>query len=741
MCLIGYTSCAQSNRLKKADDFYNKLSYAYAANLYEKMLGTEDDNAAMRSKLAACYLQMNNYSKASEMYARIVELPEATPLDFYNYAFALKVNGNYPESDIWMHKYAQAKPDDSRSQLFLANTNYRANLLNAKVYFNLKNSDLSGTFSDFGGYINPAQNKVYFLTSRYRNPMIQNEWTWDTKRFLDIFYAPYDEIGKTGKVKRVKKVNTKFHEGPLTFSPDGKTVYFTRNNIAPGNKRRDKNKIQNLKIYIADVDAKGAFVNERDFPFNAKEYSVGHPTISKDGKTMYFVSDKPGGIGSSDIYKTEIKGKDAFGDMVNLGPTINTEGKEMFPFIDESNRLFFASDGRPGLGGLDLYVTEANADFFKEIINLGQPVNSRFDDFALSLTKDLKIGFVSSNRAGSDDIYSVEMVNKIVFGVTLKGTTIDKKGNIVPFAQVDITDENNNVIASKTADENGNFSFDTEFDKSFVVIGTKEKYFPGKTNVNTKENSPVVNFNVVMEKDPGMSLYGLVTDRKTNEPIEGVKVYLVDNLSEKAKKIITPVTGDFREALNGKKLNDRGSYNIVLEKEGYFSKTVTYNTVFDREGQYDIHSKIDLTMEKEVKDLGELVKLNPINFDLGKAIIRPDAAKELDKIVDIMNRYPHLVIELGAHTDCRGSLQSNETLSQKRATASAEYIKKRITSPNRIFGKGYGESKLLNDCGCEGPKVSNCSEEEHALNRRTEFRVISTGNDKLKVEKPEVDSF
>ena len=741
ICLIGYTSYAQSDRLKKADNYYNKLSYAYAANLYEKLKGTEEDNTELKSKLATSYLNINNFQKAIEIYSQVVELPEATAEDFYNYAYALKVNGNYTESDRWMKKFAEVKPTDSRAKLFLADQDYKTNIDNGKKYFSLKKSDLSSTSVDFGGYINPAQNQVYVISSRKRNPMVEHEWTWDGRRFLDIYSATYNTDGKTGAVKKMKKVNTKFHEGPLAFSKDGKTVYFTRNNIAQGNKRRDRDKIQNLKIYIADVDSKGRFVNEREFKHNSQEYSVGHPAVSADGKTMFLVSDKPGGIGGPDIYKVEILGPDSFGEMINLGPTINTEGKEMFPYIDANGRLFFSSDGRPGLGGMDVYVSEMKNGSFKKVLNLGHPINSRFDDFAFNMAGDAKKGYVSSNRAGNDDIYSIDEILQINFGVLVNGVAKDKKGNIVPLAKIDIYDDNKVLVNSFTADENGEFKFDTEYDKTFVVNGSKEKYFPGKTTVNTKTDEPSVNFEVIMEKDPGMSLYGVVTDSKTKEPLEGVKVYIIDNFSDKAKTVKTPVTGDFREVLNGKKLNDRGSYNLVLEKEGYFSKTVTYNTVFDREGQYDIHNMINLSLEKEVKDLGELVKIEPINFDLGKAIIRPDAAKELDKIVEVMNRYPYMVIELGAHTDCRGSKASNDALSQKRATASAEYIKKRITAPERIFGKGYGETRLLNDCECEGPKVSTCSEEDHAINRRTEFRVISTGNDKLKVEKPEVDSF
>ena len=279
------------------------------------------------------------------------------------------------------------------------------------------------------------------------------------------------------------------------------------------------------------------------------------------------------------------------------------------------------------------------------------------------------------------------------------------------------------------------------YDKNFALAGSKANYFDGKNTTSTFTTEPIVYADVVLEKDPGLSLYALVSDKKTGLPLEGVTVYLTDNMSGKTKKITTPITGDFREALFGKKLNDRGSYNLVLQKEGYFAKTVTYNTVFDKPGQYDIQSVLDLGLDPQVTDLAEMVQINPINFDLNKYVIRPNAAAELDKIVAIMNKYPYMVVELGSHTDCRASIAYNMKLSDNRAKASAAYIKKKITNPERIYGKGYGESRLLNDCGCEGNVKSDCSEEEHEKNRRTEFKVISTGDDKIKVNNTSTDSF
>ena len=215
---------------------------------------------------------------------------------------------------------------------------------------------------------------------------------------------------------------------------------------------------------------------------------------------------------------------------------------------------------------------------------------------------------------------------------------------------------------------------------------------------------------------------------------------LTDKMTDISLKFLTSKNGDFSKPLTDKKLNDRGSYNISLEREGYFTKTATYNTEFNHEGRYNLHEKLDLSMDEAVEDLSKMIEINPINFDLDKYNIRPDAAIELDKIVEVMTKYPNLVIELGAHTDCRGSKLYNEKLSDRRAKASAKYIKEKISNPDRIYGKGYGEYRLLNDCACEGRVKSDCSEEQHAENRRTEFKVISSDS-KDEIKSTSTDSF
>jgi outer membrane protein OmpA-like peptidoglycan-associated protein len=203
--------------------------------------------------------------------------------------------------------------------------------------------------------------------------------------------------------------------------------------------------------------------------------------------------------------------------------------------------------------------------------------------------------------------------------------------------------------------------------------------------------------------------------------LQGVKIKITDNFTGKTDSTLSP-DGNFRLPITGKTIGGRLSYNISFEKSGYLTRSVTYNAPIEKEGEIKVAETLDPISVG--LDLAKIIDIKPIYFDLGKSVIRPDAAIELDKIVKVMNENPNMIVELGSHTDCRGTAASNMSLSDKRAKASAEYIKKRITNPERIYGKGFGESQLSNDCQCEGAVKSTCPEDVHQKNRRTEFKIV-----------------
>jgi len=728
-------SFAQSGKLKKADNLYNKVAYAEAITLYSELIGSEMDSPEMRSRLADSYYQIGASDKAEETYASFVTTSDSEAEVFYRYAQALKENGKYAESDKWMATFHAKTNDDIRAKEFVENKDYLSEINAQEAYFSISHLSTNTKYSDFGGY-QGSDGKVYFVSNRKKQAAIKRFSSFNDKKFLDL-YAGNKTGNSIENPEYLPKKNKKYHEGPLCFNPEKSRVYFTRNNMSTGMSGRDDKGIMNLKIYMADVNEDGTWGNEMELPINSKDYSVGHPSIAADGKTMYFASDMPGGFGGVDIYKMKINADGTFGKPVNLGSEVNTEGQEMFPWISSDGTLFFSSDGRVGLGGLDVFaaIFDKNGKF-KKCINVGKPVNSNKDDFALVMNADNKTGFVSSNRTtgtGSDDMYSFSLLRPIKVNLSVKGVITNlRTTQPIPGATVELLDASGNVVKSMVADSKGNYAFDLEEDQNYQLNVKKDDYFDNSGSVSTRNLSAgteVIEENLTLEKDPGLSLYALISDSKTGKPLEGVAVTLVNNMTGESNEIVTLSTGDFRRALNDKKLNDRGSYNLTLQKEGYIPKTVTYNIEFDREGQYDVHVDVDLKMDPMVKDLRELIQINPINFDLGKWNIRPDAEEELDKIVEIMNKYPDMVVELGSHTDCRASKAFNMRLSDKRAKSSATYIKSKITNPERIYGKGYGESQLLNGCECEGSVKSDCSEEEHEKNRRTEFKVISVSKE------------
>lgn len=726
---------AQSGKLKKADNFYNKLSYSYAASLYEELVGSEVDSPELKGKLAVCYYNMGDTKKAEQTFSTILDSPALDREKTFMYAQALKQNGKYAESDTWMKKFHQTAQTDTRGLSFVNNTSYLSKIEKQGAYVSINHLKANSSSADFGGYPG-LDNTSLFISSRKKSIAIQNEHGWNSKRFLDVYKAvrmadkEFDSI-----VMIPRKVNTRYHEGPLCYSPDGKIVYFTRNNISRGKLKRDNNGIQNLKIFIADVDQNGNWINEREFPINSKDYSVGHPTITADGKTLYFVSDMPGGFGGADIYKTSILGDNAFSKPENLGKQINTEGQDMFPWISADGHLFFSSNGHIGLGGLDVFVmTPSKKGGFDQMINVGKPLNSQYDDFAMTMFSDNKTGYFSSNReggAGDDDIYAYTLLRPFKINYTLEGVVTDNKTNeILPGATVQLKDQNGKVIATTTADAAGKYAFDLEPDMNYTVAVQKDNYFDNSAKVSTV-NVPADQANIkkdiALEKDPGLALYCLITDKKSGQPIEGVQLKITDKKT--GKEFLTTLTsssGDALKAILDKKVGDQASYTIELSKEGYLTKTVDFNQQIAKPGIIKVHEMMDLSMSRPDvgMDLSKIININPIYFDLNKYNIRKDAAIELDKIVKVMNEYPTMVVELGSHTDCRGSIASNAKLSDNRAKASAAYIKARITNPERIYGKGYGEAKLITNCPCEGPKKSTCSEEEHQKNRRTEFVIM-----------------
>jgi len=718
---------SQTARSKNADRMYDEYLYNEAIIKYER-IGKKDAHVLRR--LGESYRLTGEAEKSEKQYARLFnEYPGALVAeDHLHYSDVLKMNGKYDMATDHLRKYEELHGSTMRTSGQLKDPNYYNDLKSDKGQFSIRSLKNNSDESEFGAVY--YQDQVVFASSKHSPTPVYYEYDWNDRRFYDLYIAK-ENPKNNRKLKAIKclhakgGLNGRFHEGPATFTADGNTMIFTRNSYA---KKKDLNaaKVRQLELWYCVKDEKGKWGKMQPLPFNNKEYSVGHPAISPDGMLLYFVSDMPGGMGETDIWYSMKDANGNWSSPLNAGSNINTEGKEMFPFYHEDGMLFFASNGLPGVGGLDVFVARAKNGKIGKPKNVGYPVNGSADDFSFVLNSEKKKGYFASNRdgQGSDDLYAYDLLKPFVLTKQIEGYAKDSKTNkLLDKVLVKLSDEKGEQVQEIITDSTGFYSFEIEPTGTYTLIGTKEKYSQTTKIIPADVDEDVIHADLLMDKIPSINLVASVTDIKTKLPIDAVLVTIKDN--ETGNVISSQVTNDagsIREPLSPMMMNKKINYSLTFEKAGYVAKTINLVHTIDKEGDIAIATslgKIELGM-----DIGKLIDLNPIYFDYNKSNIRPDAALELDRIVAVMKAYPDIEIELGSHSDCRGGAKYNMTLSDKRAKSSANYIISKGIPKERIYGKGYGESKLVNDCECEGKLKSNCTEEEHALNRRTEFIVV-----------------
>jgi len=475
------TAFAQSSLEKKADKYYNRLEYVKAAKTYEKIVTNGDANQHVYENLANAYYNIFDAKNAVKYYAKAVDKTDNSEL-YYRYAQMLKAVGKYDESIPWMEKFAKMNPADHRAIKFRENPNYLPKILErGKDKFVVNEMpNVNTEYTDFGARV--LGEKLYFVSARNTG----KDYGWDAQPFLDIYQADYVD----GIVSNIEKlpgdVNTKYHDGSFAFTPDGKTMYFTRDNYYDKNYKTDTTGISRLKLFSARL-VNNEWVDVKELPFNNDNYSVGHPAVSADGKKLYFASDMPGTLGQSDIWVVDIKKNNKFGKPTNLGANINTEGRENFPFISKKGTLYFSSDGHLGLGGLDVYACKNVDGKFSRPRNLGVPLNSGKDDFGFSIDDDTKNGFTSSNRnstrVGDDNIFTVQNI-KPICDVLISAKVVDAKTNKpIEGASVTLTDKEGNPIKTKLTDNEGNADFLIECSKDVVAEGRMDEFENAKVNI------------------------------------------------------------------------------------------------------------------------------------------------------------------------------------------------------------------------------------------------------------------
>jgi outer membrane protein OmpA-like peptidoglycan-associated protein/tetratricopeptide (TPR) repeat protein len=628
---------AQKAKVASADKQYDRYAYVDAIATYERVAQKGYKNEKMFQNLGNAYYFNAELEKAGKWYGELFAMNQNQEAEYYyRYSQCLKALGDYSQADKMLAEFNKKSGNDRRAQLYQAHKNYLEEIKANSGRFNIADAGINSEFSDYGSSF--LDNKLIFTSARDTGGVSKKVFKWTKQSFTNLYSSKVTQNGNLGQPERFnKKINSKFHESTPVFTQDGKTMYFTRNNYLDGKKGKDGKHITLLKLYKATLNEEGNWGDVVALAFNSDNYSVAHPALSKDEKTLYFASDMPGTLGQSDLFKVAINQDGSYGKPENLGGTINTEGRETFPFISNDNELYFASDGRPGLGGLDVYVAKIEKDnSITDIQNVGTPINGTDDDFAFLIDSKSRNGFFTSNRSGGkgfDDIYKFTETRKLACEQSLTGIISDKEtAKILPDTKMSLFDEKFQLLKEGISDTNGNYSFEVVCGKTYFVRAEKQEY-------QTKE-----------------------------------------------------VT------INMAKTSDHSELNLALEQR---IKPIRIGT-----------------------DLAKTLSIPMIYFDLDKSFIRKDATFELEKVLAVMQEYPKMKIDIRSHTDCRQTAQYNEALSDRRTRSTMAWLIKNGIESSRMTAKGYGESQLLNDCGCEQTNQSNCTEEQHQANRRSEFIII-----------------
>jgi len=800
---------------QQANRQFDTQAYAKAVALYEQVLDDKAASSGQKRQakinMAQAYTQLGDNIRAEQFYRDLlIEAPFVGGhyYQYLNYAKVLANNGKIQESQQYFEKYQSSKTSDESGTVGAGaytkkKIAYRLDYLaintpeaefspmyyrDGLVYVSGKAAGSVSSESPQKGYLdlyyvanrneikaastlNPdgsaaampkAQNKTSNAKARrlgndaYTQPTSNDSRTTITFKGYGIenqheagSAAAALKPGKPGPFS--KELNTKYHEGPVTFSGDGSRIVFTRNNFNEGRKGQSTENDIKLKLYSAQW-GNGDWTNTQELPFNSDEYSTAHPALSKDGSLLYFVSDMPGGVGGKDLYVSRWEGNQ-WAKPMNLGNQINSRSDEVFPFFDERGNLYFStSERRGGLGGLDIFYAVLSKDGTKviEIIHLDAPINSKGDDFGIVTDADRSTGYFSSNRrAGDDDLYRFARQSSLYECRDLTMRVFDNETTLpLDSAKISISSKTGSEPAKElVTDQNGRANLCFASDNYFIFTISKDGFLtntigfsaqsltddkPTRLEVSLSKptiifdstmTAPVVVDNTATEPPKTLDwdkpidskksiIRGVVRTFVDKKPVKGTLVKLINGCTKKVERTITT------------KADGKYEFEVVDDKCDY---TVNYSSYLYATNSMKIRKSPQKSFPKVViNDInllksGDVVQLDNIYYDEGKWNIRPDAAKVLNNLARIMQQYPSLKSEILSHTDSRGEAESNRLLSQKRAQASVDYIATKGIDKTRLKATGMGESVSINGC-VDGVK---CTEGEYQRNRRTEFKVLS----------------
>lgn len=500
------SSYGQDAKLARANKKFNQLAYIDAIEIYKDLVNQGFESFEVFNKIAGAYYYNGKYAQAEEWYAKLTEKYKDSVDDehYFRYSQTLRAIKEYDKADDMMQIFARRSGNDFRAKLFVKNTDYvRVEGYKESIYTIDAMREMNSRYSDFG----PSYYKgsIVFASARDTGVVYRRVHKWNNQPFLDLYTSTMKDDGSMIPPTRFsEKLNTKFHESTSAFTKDGNTVYFTRNNFTEGKFRKSRDGVNKLKIYKSVKSKNGKWSEAVELPFNGEDFATAHPAISNDGKKLYFSSDREGTVGLSDIWMVDINEDGTYGEPENLGKPINTEGRDTFPFMNDAGNLYYASDGYPGLGGLDIYVTNPNSDEIT-VRGVGEPINSSSDDFAFIINDSLQTGFFSSSRKqgmGSDDIYRFVAKDKPEprCDVIVQGYITDKNTKEpITDAKVQLLNSNNIQIEEVDVDKDGLYRFNLSCATNYIVRATSKKYYANEVIVIAPKEATTIQKDIELE--------------------------------------------------------------------------------------------------------------------------------------------------------------------------------------------------------------------------------------------------
>ena len=694
-CSISFVlnSFAQNLKVSQAEMYYKSYRYAEANPIYKELIQKDDlkiseQELVFRHALVTSE-KCRDFAFEYDVLFRISESDKYTFDDAYAYFQLSLFLGYYEKAKEILASQIVINSIDSRK---LNLDKYK----NGNVWDEIKKDTSiyiinSVDFNSGSGDFNPIYHPKGIAFSSARNFAFR-ESTFDNSPYLNMYIFKKED----SKVEELKFLETPRHDGTAYYDSINKVWYFSKN--YPSTK--DVN-ITTTGLFIFDENTK----TETAFIYNSPEFFLAQPFLSEDGKTLWFSSNRPGGYGKADIWYST-KTNEEWSEPVNAGNSINTVDNEMFPF-PQKNKLYFSSNGHPGLGGLDLYSVEFSDAKASDLQNLGANLNSNGDDFSFILDKTEKAGYFSSNRLDLiDNIFSV-VINRLEFvyvGTIVADLNTDKIQSIPVIVKKD-----GNVISTLFADKNGKFEFIGEKNSSYSFEINQQEFESLKADYSTVgktvSDSTFKEFVLVSNVDVSLT----IVDEKTKQILKNSKIEIVN---KKTNEIISVTT------------DEKGLIELKLPRNNEFEVLASHSSYIDSKTSFSSVTKDKMIMSTiglNKIEVGSVLAVKNLNYDFEKWMIKPDSRVELDKVVAFLKANPNVKIELSSHTDSRGLAEFNMNLSKKRNQSCIDYLVSKGVKKQRVIGKWYGESMLLNKCSDD----VNCSEEEHFANRRTEVVVVS----------------